>query len=414
MPAHPHLFQAAREVLAANDTGVFVKPGPRQYPGQWNWDAAFVAIGLARFDPARARDEVRSLLSGQWDDGMIPHIVFHQREVEYFPGPDVWGRTPSMPAVATSGITQPPLLATAVACIHRLDPHPSFLSEVVPAIDHWHRWFHRQRRPDGGLVRLLHPWESGMDNSPRFDAALAAVPPGPGGFQRRDRVHVPADQRPTDGDYQAYLSIVEALRGEGYRPPPGTALFEVGDVFMSAVLARAEQDLADLGDRLGHDGGPGRRRAAGLERAIMRTWDPSQGGSCQGEARRTIGGLWGFLALPRHPAVDRLVESLADPAGFGPSVDAPWYPTSVRKDDPAFDPRRYWRGPVWANVNWLVAETLEAGRHAEAASSLRHATVDMVAANGFWEYYHPSSGQGLGSDNFSWTAAVVVDLLSRS
>lgn len=413
MKVSRHLLQAAREVLAANDTGVFVKPGPHQYPGQWNWDAAFVTIGLAHLDPARARDEVRALLSGQWDDGMVPHIVFHQRDVEYFPGPDVWGRTPFAPAVATSGITQPPLLATAVARIHRIDPQPRFLAEVVPAIDHWHRWFHHQRRTPAGLVRILHPWESGMDNSPRFDAALAAVPSGSEAFQRRDQVHVPADQRPTDNDYQAYLSIVEALRGESYRPAPGSAVFEVGDVFMSAVLARSERDLADLGEQLGHDGGPARCRAAELEGAIARAWDQAQAGLCQDGAPRTIGSLWGFLAVP-SPAAGRLVGSLADPSGFGPSVDAPWYPATVPKDDPVFDPCRYWRGPVWANVNWLVVDMLEAGGHAEAASRLRHVTVDMVAENGFWEYFHPYTGQGLGSDNFSWTAAVVVDLLARS
>ena len=66
-------------------------PTARLYPFQWNWDSAFVAMGWATFDEARAWQEIAWLLKGQWDDGMIPHIVFHAPSEDYFPGPAVWG-----------------------------------------------------------------------------------------------------------------------------------------------------------------------------------------------------------------------------------------------------------------------------------------------------------------------------------
>ena len=81
------LADDALAVLRRNDTGAFVKPSQRLYPWRWNWDSAFVVIGLAAVDPERARTEVRSLLEGQWSDGMVPHMVFHPQPVEYQPGP---------------------------------------------------------------------------------------------------------------------------------------------------------------------------------------------------------------------------------------------------------------------------------------------------------------------------------------
>ena len=84
------LVDGARAVLAGNDMGPFFRPGRELYPHQWNWDSAFIALGLAHVDAERGRDEVRSLLKGQWSDGMVPHIVFHIPAPDYSPGPELW------------------------------------------------------------------------------------------------------------------------------------------------------------------------------------------------------------------------------------------------------------------------------------------------------------------------------------
>ena len=123
------LADDALAVLRGNDTGRYVKPSQRLYPWQWNWDSAFVAIGLARVDPERAQTEVRSLLEGQWADGMVPHIVFHPHPVDYWPGPEVWGSKDcaGAPDVATIGLTQPQVIATAVKAVHEAAPDTAFL-----------------------------------------------------------------------------------------------------------------------------------------------------------------------------------------------------------------------------------------------------------------------------------------------
>lgn len=401
-------------MLRGNDTGTYIRPGPRQYPGQWNWDAAFNAIGLMHVDPARARHEIRSLLSGQWADGMVPHIVFHDRDVAYYPGPAVWGSTPQMPEVPTSGITQPPLLATAVALLHSLHPDPVFLDEVLEPIDRWHRWFHRER-VNSGVAHIVHPWESGMDNSPRFDGALAAVGPSPIPVERRDRVHVSSDQRPTDADYAAYLSILAGLRADGYRGAVARRPFDVGDVFLTAILCKAEADLARLCAAAGKPTDAGRRSEV-LRKGLATAWDDACGIFIDvgGDVVPTTGGLVPGWGRPPCAWADRLRAALDDPAAFGPGGRADAYPPSVARSSDRFDPRRYWRGPVWINTNWLMVRALQAVGDGGVAARLREAMLRLVAEEGFWEYYDSTNGEGLGSGTFSWTAAVTIDLLHDS
>ena len=52
----------------------------------WSWDAAFVAVGLAPLSVERAVVELDTLLSAQWSNGMIPHIVFANGVDGYFRG----------------------------------------------------------------------------------------------------------------------------------------------------------------------------------------------------------------------------------------------------------------------------------------------------------------------------------------
>ena len=87
--------------------------------------------------------------------------------------------------------------------------------------------------------------------------------------------------------------------------------------------------------------------------------------------------------------------------------------TSASKASPAFDPRRYWRGPVWVNVNWFFIRGLE---RRPARRGERAATDDPGARRAFrfFEYYDPTSGEPLGVSDFSWSAALTLDLLLRS
>jgi glycogen debranching enzyme len=420
------LADRALSVLRRNDTGLFTKPAPAVYPFQWNWDSALVAIGLARVDVARGRQEVRALLRGQWADGMVPHIVFHPSDVDYAPGPEIWDSAacPGAPRVGTSGLTQPPVLASAIRALHEASPDARFLEEVLPGVDAWHVWLLRERDLDGsGLVAILHPWES-ADNAPRFDRALARVEPdGAPAFARTDRRHLAAAERPTDRDYTRYMAIVGSLRRCGYRPRTlAETPFAYVDLSFNSVLATAEADLAWLWTELGEEGARASASAARLREALAARWDEDAAAYREldlhgGEAEVTgnVGELFPLYAgAPEARQARRLFDqALWAPGRYGPSPQAQWAVTTVSKASPDFDPRRYWRGPVWININWFLVRGLERlGLDAEA-EGLRRMTLRLAQTSGFSEYYHPSTGEPLGSPEFSWSAALALDLMHR-
>jgi glycogen debranching enzyme len=78
-----------------------------------------------------------------------------------------------------------------------------------------------------------------------------------------------------------------------------------------------------------------------------------------------------------------------------------------------FDERRYWRGPVWINTNWLLWQGLvQHGQTAEADEVLR-SSLRLVARSGFHEYFDPFDGAAFGTDGFGWTAALTLDVIER-
>ena len=85
---------------------------------------------------------------------------------------------------------------------------------------------------------------------------------------------------------------------------------------------------------------------------------------------------------------------------------------SVPLDDPEFEPARYWKGPTWINMNWILVECLREHDHLELARELRQQTLALVDRGGLSEYFSPLTGEGYGAEDFSWTAALAIDLLA--
>ena len=194
---HGELEQRAIAVLDANWMGHATRASARLYPHQWSWDSACIAIGYSTWDQARAQAELSWIFAGQWANGLLPHIRFARTHVTSR-GPSSGGPISrrSRPAdPPTSGIVQPPVHATAVWKVFRRardgDDAKAFLRELRPKLAAWHDYLYRERtRGDDGLVEIWHPWESGMDNSPLWDAALERITPSTRGDPR-----VPARRR---------------------------------------------------------------------------------------------------------------------------------------------------------------------------------------------------------------------------
>jgi len=427
------MAEAAREVLRTNDTGTLVKAAPHLYPHQWSWDAAFIAIGLATFDVPRALAELEHLRKAQWASGMIPHIVFSAAP-GYFPDAARW-RTADLspPGVATSGICQPAVHAIALRRIwQRAAGGPQeaavldYLSRTFDSWLAWHRWLHDVRGADGsGLLTIHHGWESGMDNSPRFDAAYARVEPGQlEPFVRTDTTVVAdSGQRPTDREYARYLWLVQQLADVGYRDAEADAVcdFAVKDVFASAVFAAACDDLAAIAAELGRE--PDARTLRGWAQAsaqaVDATIDPATGLACDVDLRAgsrvSVPCISGFAPLvsTRDAGVRARQERLLrGPDWLGAPGLAFGVPCSTSPTSDAFRPRQYWRGPTWPVLTWFLA--FQSRRHGsvDLFDSLREASLSQLADLQFGEYYEPFTGEPLGSARQSWTAAVALEWLT--
>jgi Trehalase len=425
------LARQAMAVLEANWMGHATRASARLYPHQWSWDSACIAIGYAGWNQERAQAELRWLFAGQWADGLLPHIRFADK-ARYFPGPEFWQthRSPSAPDhPQTSGIVQPPVHATAVWQVYRHardgDDGKRFLRELLPGLVAWHEYLYRERtRDEDGLVEIWHPWESGMDNSPLWDEALARISPAREAiphYQRVDLDFVEAAQRPTDAEYDRYAYLVKLYRDLGYDAGRirEECPFVVYDVLFNSLLVQSNRDLAKIARVLDADPEPferwADRTAAGIDAKL---WDETEGSygdyDVRGRARvraHTAAAFSPlFAAIPTEDRarlmLERLMASAVTIDGLGRVV------ASVAPSDANFDPALYWRGPVWPMINWVVHAGLRRYGFTAEAGEIRAALLELVRREGFWEHYNAKTGRGQGTEQVSWTAALVLDLLN--
>ncbi len=414
--SHAELDNQARAILTGNDQGGYTIPTKGLYPYQWNWDSIFVALGFATFDQDRAWREIEMLFEGQWRDGMVPHILFRKDDPSYFPGPSVWG-TDGGP-IPSSGHSQPPVAASVVHDLLAGDTTgrgEERAERLLPKLMNWHRWYLSYRDPDGlGVIAVIHPWESGRDNLPDWDEALRAVEVRDiGPYERKDTSHVDPAMRPHKEDYDRYLSIVAACRNVGWDPAKvaATCPFFVADPGVTFIFLRANRDLLALAERLGRNEEADEIRGwiAKMEEGAARLWNEDLMAHVavnERTCKQTDGiSSASFLALYAGLTDTRTLSALQ---GHFDRIAAKvrYLMPSYDPGHPSYEPLRYWRGPVWAMINYMIAKGFaEAGDKARA-ERLRADTAKLIETGGFAEYFSPESGAGAGGGAFSWTSAI--------
>jgi hypothetical protein len=433
----------AAAVLRENDMGGWTRASPTLYPHQWSWDSAFIAIGLAHLDVGRAAGEITSLLEHQWENGKIPHIVFNPDAPpeSYFPGPEHWASAADAPdaptgPATTSGLCQPPVHALAALRILRIaeardegvPETGAFLREIYPKLLAWHRYLATARDPEGsGLVTIYHPWESGTDNSPRWTPALERVEVGEiPHYERLDLGHVDPSERPTGYEYDRFIWLVDAIKGTGcdedmlYAECP----FMAKDVLASAILVRANEALLEISHIADAPEADRARIGAWIEhghKGLEERWDPDLGLCTDFDLRageplasRTVAGFAPLIAgSERKEHLHGLLRVL-DSQLFVGNPDLRWpLPPSTSPREKGFLPRSYWRGPVWPVINWLLWWSLEGAGENKRAARLKASSLAQLSDGCFGEYYEPFTGEALGSDDQSWTAAVALDWLAE-
>ena len=436
MQKESDLLNQATEVLKMNDRGSYTQPASDLYPHQWLWDSCFTAIGLRWLDPERAKQELLSLLRGQWHNGMLPNIIFRD-EPQYRTDRNIWRSwtNPFAPqGVATTGITQPPVFAEAIVRVGETMRWPerrAWYSQVWPHLLAYHEWLYHERDPHKeGLVLQIHPWEVGMDNTPPWMAELHEhqLPTWIQLIQRfkldriisvfrRDR-SVPMDERFSTIEALAMFSVQRRLRRKAYdiNKILDHSLFAIEDLAFNSILIRANTHLKHIADSIKKDV-PETLAAsmAETEKSFEELWDPysSQYYSRDFITHRllkvpsvaTLLPLYGGSITKERAAL--LVKQLENEHLFGPAYPVPTVPINSFW----FQPKLYWQGPTWVNINWLVIDGLKRYGFHDFAEALRESTLEMVEKAGCYEYFDPLTGEPAGAANFSWTAALTIDLL---
>jgi hypothetical protein len=360
------LAGAAFAVLdAAWDPAGYTAPSPERYPWQWLWDSCFHAIVWAELGDERGLIELTRLLDAQDSDGFVPHVLYAPH---VSPHADFWGRADA------SSITQPPMHGHALAELVRrgVDVPDRLLERSAAALGFLLR---ARRRHASGLVRLCHPWESGADDSPRWDAWYG------------------------DDRYVAKGELLRAIvRTEGGAPIDNPA-FDVACASFNALVAFNARELASLtGDAWLV------AEADALVEALDEQWDPSlrTWRDAGGSSVRTLDPLVGALVSGRHAG--EALASLVDPAAHGGACG----PSGVHRGEPAFDPHSYWRGSAWPQLSYLLWVAAARQGSDDIARTIAEATVRGVELSGFAEHWGPDDGAPLGAVPQSWATLALL------
>jgi len=349
-----------------------VVPSKIGYVGLWQWDAYFIAAGLRHGDPELAREQLELAFAFPTVDGQLPDVVHDEGVLassdDLPPGDrDTLRRAGSAIAdpAAPIPLTKPPLAAWALRRLEGFVDDPAWFDAAWATVACSQEWWFAHADLDGdGMPEYGHPYSSGLDDSPVFDAELPVASP----------------------DLAAYLILQDELLAARAR--------EAGDAEAAGRYAsRASRTL-------------------GLLEAM---WDDEAGYFRSSGAGVPVDAETAVSLLPlltgRLPGryVTRILAALDDPDRFA----TPWAVPTVARRDPAFSDERMWRGPVWVNVNALLSEGLAVSGHPARARELVEQTLALVIrAGGPHEYFNPETGRKArtATTAFGWSAALFLDL----
>lgn len=377
-------------------------PSRDTYPYQWLWDSCFMAIVMSHFDLTQAKNELRALVSQQFENGMLPHIIYWQHTDVPAHLKIAWGKR------RTSSITQPPLLAEAVMAIFKRDPDITFVREMLPSIHRFHQFLYRHRDPrKSGLVGIINPDESGEDTSPRFDEALELGPSWSLEENYAARMKLVNDWREARFVVRKRMDLKHWVREVGYNSILAESLH------LTACLAAlsGSTDIADWSEQHHRKTTEAMRTHFNVDGLFFSTMNI-------GEHIKYIDIMTWNIFMPLYAGVAMHEEALlVKNLLLEDSFAVPYGVPTVALNEPSFDldavwPWPNWRGPVWLGANWFIVKGLKRYGYHGVADTITNQSRLLLEKSGFREFYNPFSGEGYGAEGFTW-GGLVLDMLAQ-
>ena len=335
------------------------------FVGFWAWDTWRFSAALAKFNPKLAKDNIRAMFDYQQPDGMIIDCIYTD------------------PAENNARDSKPPLVSWAVDEIFTHTNDTAFISEMYPQLMAYYKWWYNKRdhnrngmceygSTDGTLEAAA--WESGMDNAIRFDDAKMLKNDGAEDAWSMDQESV---------DLNAYLALeckllkkFAGILGVTFDGPDYSS--QVADYFF-------DKEKGFFFDRRLKDG-------SFIQEPGCEAYTP----------------LWTKVATADQ--VKAMLPLLTDTAKFSTYIPFP----TVAADHPKYNPRGYWRGPIWLDQTYFAIRGLRNYGYNKMADEYTLQVFDRLQGlkegAPIHENYGTHTGELLKAPHFSWSSSHLLML----
>lgn len=363
---------------------------------QWFWDSCFHAYISADREPDIAKSELMALLAHQRQDGFIPHMNYFSGN-----GMAVHGDASALldqfwSSKYRSDIIQPPIIAMSVKRIFDKTQDKDFLSQVLPKLARYYDYLNKVRDPEhSNLLSIIHSWESGWDNSQRWDKTYD-VKTGSSDEVNQKKIQLFKKLQDMDWDESRILS---------------SNVFNVKPVDFNVLYAHNLKIMAELCEAVEGDGADYRRKSENTTDAIFsKMFNGEFFCDILADGSRSIvrsAAMFYPMLLSRNFDYSSMItDYLTNPNEFYSQYGI----RTINRTNSNYAPNDYWRGNIWINVNWLIIKGLQNQNYDKLAHDITNKILRLVDEHGFWEYYNPETGEGHRAQNLGWDA-LVYDLI---
>lgn len=395
---------------AIKHDGIVPSLSYKWFVGMWAWDSWKQAVATANFDGELAKNNIRALFDYQikgddsvrpYDKGTIIDAIFYNKDEQRGGEGGNWNERNS----------KPPLAAWAVWNVYKETNDIEFLKEMYPKLVDYHNWWYTNRDHDkngiaeyGGMVHpannsedeiiLAAAWESGMDNATRFDKE---------GFGSDDiGVHV-FENKDNSGNTVGYSINQESVDLNSYLYAEKGFLKSIADVLgKTEDSQKYEVEAKNVGEYIRNNMFD---KETGFFYDLQINEDGSEKKLLVNRGKGTEGWMPLWAKVATQDEAELVKENMMDSNKFNTYMPLP----TASKDNPKFNPNKYWRGPVWMDQALYGIESLQNYDFKDEAETLTKKLFDnaegLIGDGPIRENYNPETGQGLHTKNFSWSAS---------
>ena len=325
-------------------------PARNVYATQFLWDACFASIAVAQFNQELAEGYLLNICENQEPDGKMPSFVCA-----------TWNRP---------GTSQPPLLGWAAWRLYEQFGNKKHISEMYGPLGRMADWWFKNRDQDkNGVVEFGDRFESGWDDSPRFDKGRIEAVELNSYLNREMRILAKMAKvlkKPEDAEQWTLRAAEHAARVTATLFDPESGVY----------YARLVE-----------------------QKSLHKILTPA-----------SFTPLWARLPIPEKTARSMIERYLLDPNRFFGQYPFP----TVAYNEPTYKPDSWWRGPVWMNVAWIMVEALDAYGYEKEAEEATSRLLDMMTrSDELYELYSSADGRPKGCPGYGWTSAVFMDLAKK-